>query len=137
MPRWRDEDPSGPIPGIRHVGLSCWDRHACYRAIRLHPKPLSLPADLWGAPLSALAAGADGYAGGGTAAGSAGAAGAGEGGLLTPLLQLCCRAAQGSLLGPSAVCGTLLVAELLRPNTRQLYRSCLSALARNLLAVHK
>jgi len=29
--RWLDQDPSGPIPNVRFVGLSCWDRHACYR----------------------------------------------------------------------------------------------------------
>lgn len=32
---WRD--PQQPIPGIRHIGLSCWDKHVSYRNVQLLP----------------------------------------------------------------------------------------------------
>jgi hypothetical protein len=33
--QWQDAEQ--PIPGIRHIGLSCWDKHVSYRNVQLLP----------------------------------------------------------------------------------------------------
>eukprot|EP00887_Chlorella_sp_A99_P006709 scaffold3.g6709.t1 len=93
---WADPE---PIDGIRHVGLSAWDKHVGYRSIRMHP-PLALDPQ-------ALAACGDGAAA--AAAGAAAAVAA-----VPSLVEQCCRALRVAL-APAGVCGVLEVADCLAP----------------------
>ncbi|KXZ51612.1 hypothetical protein GPECTOR_12g576 [Gonium pectorale] len=114
--QWHDAQ---EIPGIQHVGLSCWDRHVSYRAIALRP-PLD-HARLRRELAAGAAGGADGAA---AAAPSA----------VPCLFDATCAAIMAATT-PANVCRTLHVAELLLPTTQKLYRYCLDYIARHFAAV--
>ncbi|PNH11217.1 BTB/POZ domain-containing protein [Tetrabaena socialis] len=101
--QWRDVQ---EIPGIQHIGLSCWDRHVSYRNIALAP-----PLDF-------------------TLLQRAQAAGAAELGALPSLFSTTCSAITAATT-PANVCAALHVAELLLPTTQKLYRHCLDYIARH------
>ncbi|GLI59392.1 hypothetical protein VaNZ11_001258, partial [Volvox africanus] len=102
--QWHDAQ---EIPGIQHIGLSCWDQHVSYRSIALQP-PLDFNR------LQQL--------GGGTTP------------AVPSLFDATCAAIMVATT-PTNVCHTLHVAELLLPTTQKLYRYCLDFIARHLETV--
>ncbi|KAG2440290.1 hypothetical protein HXX76_004401 [Chlamydomonas incerta] len=102
--QWRDTQ---EIPGIQHIGLSCWDRHVSYRSIALHP-PLDfsrLQREA-AAQLSATSC------------------------PVPALFDATCTAIMAAAT-PANICSALAVAELLLPTTQKLYRFCLDFIARH------
>ncbi|GFR52255.1 hypothetical protein Agub_g14789, partial [Astrephomene gubernaculifera] len=107
------------IPGIQHIGLSCWDRHVSYRSMSLHP-PLDFTRLQQQQQHSQL-----GLSGGCSITGAS---------AVPPLFDATCSAIMAATT-PANVCRTLHVAELLLPTTQKLYRYCLDYIARHFEAV--
>ncbi|GIL97309.1 hypothetical protein Vretimale_2789 [Volvox reticuliferus] len=102
--QWHDPQ---EIPGIQHIGLSCWDRHVSYRSIALQPHlDFNRLQQLGGGTTTAVPS----------------------------LFDTTCAAIMAATT-PTNVCHTLHVAELLLPTTQKLYRYCLDFIARHLETV--
>ncbi|KAG2455054.1 hypothetical protein HYH02_000879 [Chlamydomonas schloesseri] len=102
--QWRDAQ---EIPGIQHIGLSCWDRHVSYRSIALQPSlDFSRLQREAAAQLSASAC------------------------PVPSLFDATCAAIMAAAT-PANICSALAVAELLLPTTQKLYRFCLDFIARH------
>ncbi|KAG2483203.1 hypothetical protein HYH03_017937 [Edaphochlamys debaryana] len=107
--QWRDTQ---EIPGIQHIGLSCWDRHVSYRSIVLRPS-----LDFTRLQQQQAAEQLRGAAS-----------------AVPPLFDTVTSAIMAATT-PANVCRALHVAELLLPTTQKLYRYCLDYIARHFEAV--
>ncbi|GBF97048.1 hypothetical protein Rsub_09521 [Raphidocelis subcapitata] len=119
--RWVDPAPGELARGVRHAGLSCWDRHVSYRNVRVLP-PLDAAALAAAAAAAArrrLEAGAAASAGG-----EADAAGGGGGVAEESEVPSCFELASAVVvasLSPRYACAALQVAELLLPASQRVH----------------
>lgn len=102
--QWTDAEPH--VPDIRHIGLSCWDTHVSYKNVKLLPpmdfSRINLPSH------DQLAATCQ----------------------VPSLFSLASQCLAGSLAVASA-CSVLQLAELLLPNTADLYGTCVRYVAQH------
>eukprot|EP00798_Chlamydomonas_sp_ICE-L_P011410 gene11410-12116_t len=142
--RWQDNDDEGPIPGIEHIGLSCWDHHVSFRAIKATPPVVPLPdVSSFSALVSNLASpriSASGHGRGSTAPRYTSApvkhskSDQPQPYNVESLFQTCTRELMKSA-SPGTVCMHMQVADMLLPNTGALYRFYLDYLASHFLDV--